>query len=73
MKVLTSRDPAFLKTAYAVPDIRLIDHTGYVETGEKFIERTRDGWEVLVMTPSRAHRWVGSYATIRSAMFAAQR
>lgn len=72
VKVVTSRDPAFLKEAYAVPDVDLISHAGYVETGERFIEKGKL-WEVVEMTESRAHRWVGSYPTIRSAMFAADR
>jgi len=72
-KVLTSRDPAFLKEAYAVPDVELISHTGYVEAGERFVEKAGKYWEVAEMTPSRAHRWVASCPTIRSAIFAANR
>jgi hypothetical protein len=72
-KIVTSRDPAFLKSAYAVPDVELISHTGYVEAGERFIEKDGKHWDVAVMTPSRAHRWIGSYPTIRSAIFAANR
>lgn len=72
VKVVTSRDPAFLKEAYAVPDVDLISHAGYVDEGERFIEKGKF-WEVVEMTPSRAHRWVASCPTIRSAIFAANR
>lgn len=73
MKVLTSRDPAFLKAAYAVPDIRLIDHDGFVNLGERFIAKTGDTWTVYLMTASRAHYKVGSFKTIRAAIFAVNR
>ena len=73
VKVLTSRDPAFLKTTYPIPLIKLIDHEGYVDKGERFVTKQDAGWTVLVMTESRATIKVRSFADIHSALGAAQR
>jgi hypothetical protein len=72
-KIITSRDPMFLKAAYAVPSAVLIDHDGYVEAGERFVIKSPKTWDVFTMTPSRAHRKVGSYNTIHAALHIAIR
>jgi hypothetical protein len=72
-KIVTSREPEFLKAAYATPYVALIDHAGFVVTGERFIVKTDKAWEVFLMTESRAHYRVGSFNNIRAAIFAANR
>lgn len=73
VKVVTSRDPAFLKAAYAIPIASLIDHQGFVDKGERFIVKSPDGWQVLLMTESRATVKVVTTQNIHSALGAAQR
>lgn len=72
VKVVTSRDPAFLKATYPIPIIKLIDHAGFVDKGERFVIKQDAGWTVLVMTESRATIKVRSFADIHSALGAAQ-
>lgn len=71
--MVTSRDPAFLKAAYAIPIVALIDHQGFVDKGERFVIRSDASWTVLVMTESRATIKVRSFKDIHAALGAAQR
>lgn len=73
VKVVTSRDPAFLKAAYAIPIVSLIDHQGFVDKGERFVVKCKDGWQVLLMTESRATVKMVTTQNIHSALGAAQR
>ena len=73
VKVITSRDPQFLKTAYSIPNLTLIDHQGFVDKGERFVERCKDGWQVLLMTESRATVKMVTTQNIHSALGAAIR
>ena len=72
VKVITSRDPAFLKAAYAIPNVTLIDHQGFVDKGERFVVKSQDGWQVLLMTESRATVRIVTTNNIHSALGAAQ-
>jgi hypothetical protein len=73
VKVVTSRDPQFLKTTYPIPNLTLIDHHGFVDKGERFVVKSKDGWQVLLMTESRATVHVYTTQNIHAAMGAAQR
>lgn len=73
VKVVTSRDPQFLKTAYSIPNLTLIDHQGFVDKGERFVVKSPDGWQVLLMTESRATVKMVTTQNIHSALGAAQR
>jgi hypothetical protein len=72
VKVITSRDPAFLKAAYSIPNVALIDHQGFVDNGERFVVKSPDGWQVLLMTESRATVRMVTTNNIHSALGAAQ-
>jgi hypothetical protein len=71
IKVITSRNPAFLKATYACPEVDLQNHDWFVEPMEKFI--TWDGeWVVKVMLPERVARFCGRYPELRTALFYAK-
>lgn len=70
--MVTSRDPQFLKTAYSIPNVALIDHQGFVDKDERFVVKSPDGWQVLLMTESRATVRIVTTNNIHSALGAAQ-
>ena len=68
VKVITNRHPAFLKAAYACPDVDLQNHPGFIDPQERYIEW--DGsWVIKEMTAERVPRFVGRHPDLRTAMF----
>ena len=66
MKVITNRDPAFLKAVYPIPEIDLVNSINEINRGEVFID-FKNGYRVWI-------NWVppiyqGKFKTIRSAIF----
>lgn len=70
IKVITNRAPAFLKAAYACPDVDLQNHDWFVEPSERFItwDQAADEWIVHLMLPERVPRFIGRYPNIRAAI-----
>lgn len=68
MKVITSREPRFLKEAYQASGAQLIDHEGFVDDGEPFTRWDGKHWIVYRMTPSRLPRFAGRFAYLMLAM-----
>lgn len=68
IKVITNRHPAFLKAAYACPEVDLQNHPGFIDPQERYIEW--DGsWVIKEMTAERVPRFVGRHPDLRTAMF----
>ncbi len=68
IKVITNRNPAFLKAAYANPEIDLQNHAGFIQPCERFIEW--DGsWVIKEMTIERAPRFVSRCPTLEAAIY----
>ena len=73
IKVITNRAPAFLKAAYANPDVDLQNHHGFIQPGERYIEWDGGTWIVQVMLPERVPRFVGKYGELTRAMMVARK
>ena len=68
IKVITNRHPAFLKAAYACPEVDLQNHPGFIDPQERYIEW--DGsWVIKEMTAERVPRFVGRHLDLRTAIF----
>ncbi len=68
IKVITNRAPAFLKAAYANPEVDLQNHAGFIDPQEKFIEW--DGsWVIREMTAERVPRFVSRCQTLEAAIY----
>lgn len=68
VKVITNRAPAFLKAAYACPEVDLQNHPGFIDPQERYIEW--DGsWVIKEMTAERVPRFVGRHPDLRTAIF----
>ncbi len=71
IKVITNRAPAFLKAAYANPEVDLQNHAGFIDPLEKFIEW--DGsWVVREMTAERVPRFVARCRELETAIHKAK-
>jgi len=73
VKVLTNRAPSFLKAVYPLTHVKLVDHVGFVDGGERFIIWTDGAWTVHKMTTRRVPQFVASYRTAIDAVFMARR
>ena len=68
IKVITNRAPAFLKAAYANPEVDLQNHPGFIDPQEKYVEW--DGsWVIREMTAERVPRFVSRWDTLERAIF----
>ena len=68
IKVITNRAQAFLKAAYANPEVDLQNHPGFIDPQEQYIEW--DGsWVIREMTAERVPRFVSRNHSLERAIF----
>lgn len=68
IKVITDRNPWFLQTTWAIPDIDLVPHEGAVEPGEKFIVWRRKLWHVYKMNRDHVPIPCGRFDNVHAAL-----
>ena len=66
-KVITNRNPHFLKATYARPDVEHVDHVGFVFPDEKFIQWNKV-WMVYRMTLDRVPICCGRFDNLPAAL-----